>query len=449
MIANALKSQTSEHQACELLCLLQLCRLTDEQRERCASLASQLSFHHGWEWFFKTAKSNSAIVLTSDRLQELGISQPEDFKTRAQGIRTAANERAEHAHRILTEASKNGIEVIVLKGGLLGSVLYKDPAYKKMNDIDILVHFDQAQPMLDILKNQGLMSVGALFDQEEISQKSHHSPPFVTPDLKCMVGVHWGLTSPDSRWKPNYGLIWKQRQPATVFGANAFRMSWEENLLHLCIHLPFFKIGARELSDVYNLVLFSEPVVDWNLFNGLVQLWKAEDAAWRVLSLTSAVHELGVPKNLLNQWRMKSGSFTIKDTESRTKLGCALIATRSVQIGRIEKAFAIFKLTESYSEKVFAWAMTWILTFWPKRSEIAPITGVLSLPSLFDRCKARLKSLTYCWRAMAREYGTSPLIAITVLNIFSVIKASVLRPLGHHGKSIRQNPHYKILEMLE
>lgn len=448
-MANTLKSETSEHQACELLCLLQLCRLSDLERERCGSLASQLSFSKSWDWFFKIAKSNSAFVLTSDRLQELGIGQPEDFKARAKEIRATANERATHANQILTEASKTGIEVIVLKGGLLGSVLYQDPAYKKMNDIDILIRFDQAPIMLDLLKNLGLMSVGTLFNQEEISETSHHAPPFVTQDLKCMVGVHWGLTSPDSRWKPNYGLIWKQRQPVTVFGADAFRMSWEENLLHLCIHLPFFKIGARELSDVYNLILFSEPKIDWNLFNGLVQLWKAEDAAWRVLSLASALQNLSIPKNLFNQWRTKSASFTIKDTENRVKLGHALVATRSVQIGKIEKAFAIFKLTESYTEKVMAWAMTWILTFWPKRSELAAITGTLSLPTMTDRFKARVKSLTSCWRAMARDYGNGPLIAITVLNIFSIVKDSFMRPFRHHGKSIRQNPHYKILEMLE
>jgi hypothetical protein len=448
-MATKLQSKTSEHPACELLCLLQLCQLTEQNRERCGSLASQISFLNGWDWFFKIAQSNSAFVLTSNRLQELEIIQPEDFKSRALEIRNAANDRAQHAHRILSAAFDQGIEVIVLKGGLLGPVLYKDPAYKKMNDIDVLIHFDQAQSMLDLLKKLGLMSVGALFDQEEISPKSHHAPPFVTEDLKCMVGVHWGLTSPDSRWKPNTDLIWKRRQPATVFDAKAFRMSWEENLLHLCIHLPFFKIGVRELSDVYNLILFCEPALDWNFFNGLVELWKAEDAAWRVLSLTSALRELNVPEELLKRWRGRSRSFTIRDTERRIKLGPTLIATRSVQIGKIEKAFAIFKLSESYSEKFSAWLMTWILTFWPKRAELAAITGTLSLPRFADRVTARLQSITYCWRAMARDYGNLPLIAITLLNIFSVIKASLLWPVHRRGKSIRQNPHYKILEMLE
>jgi hypothetical protein len=119
-----------------------------------------------------------------------------------------------------------------------------------MNDVDVLIRRRDARLAIDVLGKAGFASVGALFGRDELSDDSHHTPPYVSEDLSCVVGLHWGLASPRSPWKPDTAGIWKRKAPAQVAGAPAFRMSWEDNLLHLCIHLPFFKTGLRELADV-------------------------------------------------------------------------------------------------------------------------------------------------------------------------------------------------------
>ncbi len=438
----------------ELLCLLNLAKPRPQDASRILSLAQQIE---DWDEFFELTIQNSALIWTARQLRQIDFdrSRMEQALQKNADLERSLLERAQGRSRwaaqFLDAAFKQGIEVIVLKGGLLGSVLYGDPAYKKMNDIDVLVQKSDAPRFAQLLRELRFSSVGMLLGKDEFEEDSHHCPPFVSEDLLCMVGIHWGLTSPYSVWKPDYEEIWKNRVPAQVSGVSAYRMSWEENLLHLCIHLPFFKIGVRELADVYNLVLFAEPKLDWARFDRLVSRWKAEDAAYRVISLANTLIECSPPQEMLNRWEGSASRFTLSDTQDRLKLGCALISTRSVQIGKIEKAFSIFRITESYSERVLAWLMTWKLTFWPSSKELPRIVARYGTGpfGILDMIKMRLLAGSYCWRAMARDYGQLALTVITLINIGIVFRETILRPFRKSGESIRKHPAAKLLEALE
>ena len=445
--------RTNVPSASALLSLLNLCRLNSRQKEQAVTLAHDI---RDWNGLLDLAEQNSATILTADRILELNLlpsPSPHDagrffqFLEKAKALKQAAEARTRHVTKILKAAHSEHLEVIVLKGGMLGSVLYGNPNYKKMNDIDVLVRFEDARRLAGLLRRKDFLSVGQLFGEEEFSDKSHHSPPFVSRDLKCMVGLHWGLTSPYARWKHDTGEIWQRKLAVTVCSAPAFRMSWEDNLLHLCIHLPFFKVGVRELADVYNIGLFAQPGIDWKCFDALVEKWRAEDAAWRVLSLSDCLQPLGVPRELLDKWQQHVTSFTRNDTMRRLALGQALIATRSVHIGKIEKAFSILRISRNFPERFFAWAATWKLTFWPKALELPRLQGVL--PGQTTWLWSRLTAGYHCWNAMARDYGQIPLTVVTLANVGIVMREMVLWPFRGKHSPIRKSEHYKILEALE
>jgi hypothetical protein len=396
-----------------------------------------------WVDFFDLASENSATLLTSQNLARLGAKPPglSDFDAKNQKVIWAAAERSRLAGEFLRLAHEASIEVILLKGALLGSALYGNPQYKKMNDIDVLVKREDAPRFADLLRSLKFMSVGHLLGSEEFDDSSHHCPPFVSEDSRSVVGIHWGLTSPYSVWRPDLDSIWKNRAPVEAFGTQAFRMSWEETLLHLCIHLPFFKIGVRELADVYNLGL--ECALDWPRFGSLVKKWKAEDAAYRVISLSNRLVSFSPPEGLLRDWKEKASRFTVHDTEFRLSMGREFVRTRSTHIGKIEKSFAILRLSSNYAERVGAWANTWRLTFYPPAKELRKIIpeekGFL----------ARLKVGNRVWQAMARDYGQAILIVLTLQNIGLVLKETLLRPFKPVGVRMRDSASGRLLESLE
>jgi hypothetical protein len=323
-----------------------------------------------------------------------------------------------------------------------------------MNDLDILVRRDDAEEAIEVMKGLGFQGVGALFGKKELSENSHHTPPYVSADLACVVGLHWGLVSPLSPWRPDTLGIWKRKTAIQVAGAPAFRMSWEDNLLHLCIHLPFFKTGLRELADVYNVAL--QGAIDWAEFARLAHRWRAEDAAYRVLALTDALLDLGVPGKYWRNWSVRASSFTLKDTEKRLIDAPGILRSRSTQAAKIEKAYAVFMLSENYAERVKAWAGMWAFALWPKEQELAKLSAERDLAHHRARLlRARLRAPRQLWNAMARDHGHLPLVAMSLVNAGVVVRETA-RFLVHQGlkrepqgRSLKEHPAVRLLEVLE
>lgn len=435
--------------ACELLCLLNIAAPTPTESSRLATLAQG---QPDWNELARLAELNAVQPLVFHRLRQTGLlgllpaGPGEAMEADYEKVRERNLRRVAWAAKFLEGASDRGIEVIVLKGSLFAEWIYRNRAYKKMNDLDVLVRRTDAPATVALLKELGFMGVGQLFGKAEIDDDSHHTPPFVSDDLACVVGLHWGLTSPLSPWKADIEEIWRERVPAPVADAPAFRMTWEHALLHLCIHLPFFKTGLRELADVVNVARLE---ISWNRFDSLVDAWKAADAAYRVIALADALVPLGVPPSMLERWKRLSGSFCRKDTRERLRDPERILESRCTQVAKIEKAYAIFRLTENYVEKAKAYAGMWAFLLWPREGELLKILPRPAGPGLAATAWARASAPVRIWRAMAREHGHAALAAMTVINAAAMAKSTLALPWRRPGKSLRAHPAAKLLEVLE
>jgi hypothetical protein len=436
----------------QLLSIVNLARIDSKSREMIEKLSDNIQ----WDIFLDLMDVNAVSVLTLKNIYSLKRKIPESsqlqsLREKTESIKKRAARRLEHARLLLGRLYAAGIEVILLKGGALGDLIYQDPCYKKMNDVDILIRFEQVKEAISIFQELGFRSVGALFGQEEISEKMHHCPPYVSQDLTCVIGLHWGLHSSLAPWHSDIRDVWKRKVPVNALGSHAFRMSWEDNLLHLCFHLPFFKIGLRELADVSNLIRFCDPKIDWKEVVQRAKEWGVEDPVFRVLSLARAFIPFEVPNEIIDSCRTKASAFSINDTERRLSQEGLLFRSRSVQIGRIEKAFSILQLSQVYSEKVQAWAATWLFTFWPNKVELKRIGAFRQDLAGFHLVYARFVVPVKIWRALARDYGHVPLILITGINIWKVVLATFKRPWEkpENRLSLADHPARKLLEVLE
>lgn len=441
-----------------LLVLLNIARRSPALQEEVSSLGEA---GLDWENLFKLAELNATLPLSWKGLESAGLAEriPAELAERWQAkiapITERNAKRVAWTQRLLEALHEAGVEVIVLKGSMLAGEVYHDLSYKKMNDVDVLVRRDDVKETIAVLKELKFKGVGALFGKNELSAQSHHTPPYVSADLACVVGLHWGLVSPLSSAKPDTAGIWKRRQAIQVAGAPAFRMSWEDNLLHLCIHLPFFKTGLRELADVYNLVLHAGSTLDWEELGRRARHWDAEDSVFRVLALTNALVDLGISNRLWNRWSDCATQFTLSDTEKRLIHAPAILRSRSTQAAKIEKAYAVFALSENYTERLKAWAGMWALLLWPKEEELAKLAALESEKALRGHrgrwMRARVRAPLQLWNAMARDHGHLPLAAMTVANAGILARETAKKVLGRggSGRKLKEHPAVKLLEVLE
>lgn len=349
--------------------------------------------------------------------------------------------------RFLAAADAEDLPVVLLKGIGFAETLYQEPTYKRMNDSDILVRPEHVDQMKKLLAELGFVCVTDLFGVSIFPEGSHHCPPYLSPDRACVVGLHWGLVSPSGPYQPDMEAIWRDAVSVDYGNTRAWSMSWEDNLLHLCIHLPFFKTGVRELADVYNIVL--GPGVDWQVFDARVRAAGAEDAVYRVMALADAMQCMHVPPGLVASWRAASTRFTVRDVDTRLSDVDLLVRSRSVHIADIERQQVIFLLSRDFGERFDAWRAIWSKFLAPSSEERGRLLGRKRRTSPLGRLRDRASASRRIWHALALDHGHGTLVAILVAALGVLGTSGVRHVVGKGGERLSDHPAAELLRMLE
>ena len=228
-------------------------------------------------------------------------------------------ERLETARPLFTEAAKAGIPIALLKGIYFAPTYYGDVGYKRMNDIDFLIKVADIDAMLALMHAHGYFPLGLIKqDDKKQASFSHHAPPYFHPTLRCVLGTHWGLISPRTPYKPDYEAMWQRVVPFEFLGERHHALHPVDNLHHLCIHLPHYKAGVRELADIYNL-LRAEPGLDWALFEAEVAKAGSQGPVFHALSLVQALLPAPAVAACLARLQPAVKGFLAKEAALRTR----------------------------------------------------------------------------------------------------------------------------------
>lgn len=154
-----------------------------------------------------------------------------------------------------------GVEPLVLKGSVLADLVYGDPLLRPSTDLDLLVRRSEVAAALAALE-----AVGARLptqNQIDFQLANSYDLGVVLPPLagrSGLVELHWDIAP--------RGLVtvdldtWRQRaQPCVLEGETCQRLSPEDTLLHLALHMRKHRyVGLRWLCDIAELVRrFSPP----------------------------------------------------------------------------------------------------------------------------------------------------------------------------------------------
>ena len=426
----------------ELLCLLNLAKLNEIQIIKIQILLYKVK---NWNLFFHLIDLNSVGLLSYKRLEKYHHDPNLNLKfknhlyllqNKILNSRKRINKSLLNLNIILEKMQQYRIEVIVLKGSLFANEIYEIPDYKKMNDIDILIRFEQVKEASIVLKELGYFCIIDKLDENtEFSKKTHHAPPYISSDKECVVGIHWGIHATNSCWNADIGGIWRRKEEITICNITAYRMSWEDNLIHLCIHLPFYKIGLREIADIYNLLIYSDPHIHYETLMQRIIEWNAFSPVYRALSFVVTlvpqfinIYELNF---ILNICKNYCSSYLIHDTNIRSSSHKILFSSRSTYISKIEKLFFVFKISGNYFEKLKAWTSMWSLTFFPPEIEVRKISRCYHDKKSIKYKLASLQTPFLILNSLARDHSLKLILMITFTNVIIIfletIKFSFLR----------------------
>lgn len=290
--------------------LLALCRahLTAADRQGIAELLAQPV---EWPRLAELAKLHGVVSLARHNLAVMGASGQvppsvwQDMQMAAAQVALDGMVRLQALRLAVPALQANGVQPILLKGYALAALLYPDPLLRPSADVDLLVQPEELPAACAALETIG----GRLPSQSKIAFQRAHSY-----DLACtlfplagrpvLVELHWNLAP--------RGLLaldldgWRERSQALALdGLNLRRLSSEDMLLHLALHMRKHRyVGLRWLNDVAELARRSAEYgesqpLDWGYVVAAARQAGMSVLLYTSLSLAQRLLSAPVPAEVL------------------------------------------------------------------------------------------------------------------------------------------------------
>jgi hypothetical protein len=222
---------------------------------------------------------------------------------------------AQQLQQLLAAFAGQSVEALVLKGALLAPTVYPEAALRPMNDIDLLFHPDDLPRVERVLESlgyegkhkaagQGPGVTKHLSTYRRRGEEGATPNPYLSAEGDRMVEPHASL---EESW---FGLkinitpgIWQRALPVTLHDQPAYRLSNEDQLLHLAVHAVFhFIMGALvflQLYDICRVVKVWGLSIDWEKLLLLSEQAGAQVFLYAGLYWSQQLYQAAIPETTL------------------------------------------------------------------------------------------------------------------------------------------------------
>ncbi len=201
---------------------------------------------------------------------------------------------------LLLECQQRGIPCIPIRGPVLAEQLYGDRSVRQMDDLDLLVHRKDLPAIKNIFKQFG-------YRQHEQRPGFHedfsYALEFVHPIHSFLVEPHWTLAYPPHLEIEPMRPVWMRCQRRRWMDIDIHCLSWEDLILHLCLHIQH-KGRQAPLLWFYELDLLTrrhELRLDWHVFIEQVRLMEQSTAIAEVLRALVETFRSSIPHSVVER----------------------------------------------------------------------------------------------------------------------------------------------------
>lgn len=195
---------------------------------------------------------------------------------------------------VLAALARAGVPALPLKGPVLAEALYDPPEERPFTDLDLLVRRADVPAALGVLAALGYRHLPG--GRPLAHERAHAAAAvFVREDDPSSVPVdlHWELVAPAGvvrRFPVPVEEVWARSVPAPEWGPLARRLSREDLLLYLALHLALHHPlgGGRWRQDIVRLLHRFGAVLDWAAVGERAERWGVRAAVAFALARVGA-----------------------------------------------------------------------------------------------------------------------------------------------------------------
>ncbi|MGK0367050.1 MAG: hypothetical protein ACI9QD_000183 [Thermoproteota archaeon] len=417
---------------CELLILLSRIENTESELQHINELVLKV---RDWSTFYELSEHNRFAPFIFKKLQSLKLDSHikgnvrDLFLENIKDIDFRNQKRLDEGKKFLSIFSKNKIQVIILKGIHFAQDFYNDPFYKRMNDIDIMIHKKDLKKIFKVYNDLKYFSAGELLGKsaEEHEEFSHHLPPFFSRNLDLMIGTHWELVSPMRPYQIDHKAIWDRVKTFNFLNLDLHAMAPIDNLHHLCVHLNKYKSGVREIADIYNLLRAYKGKIDWELFLKEVYKAKSYNPVYFALCLSHRLDPMSEVAFIIDELSEYVSQKTKREASEKCGTLKGLLLSRSIQITKVDKFFTSFKSTKDPKEKVYFYFKIWGSMLNPCNEEISRLSFIIK-PTKLQLLVGKIKVPYKLMSSLCDDLGTKMFLLLILYTTVVTLKTVLLSP---------------------
>ena len=260
-----------------------------------------------WEQCYQLIAANGVAPLVHSIIRDQGIFPPileQKLQKAHEHNRVRNIYLFSELKTVLSRFEVAGIPTILLKGVALSKEIYADVALRPLTDMDLLVHPEETESALNILKSLGYDSLmpergeksSLLFENEVLLVKPG--------PLRTVIEIHWSLLdSPHYQHYLDINWFWQTTDKLDFFGAPTFIFSPEAQLLHLCSHLMLHHSGRSLLwrHDIAEVIVHYNDTIDWGELLDRAKIYDLIIPTQNILSSVIAKWHLPVRSEILKR----------------------------------------------------------------------------------------------------------------------------------------------------
>lgn len=185
---------------------------------------------------------------------------------------------------------ENKIPHIIIKGSTVAKY-YPSPELRVMNDVDLVLHYDDKQKAEDIL-----LKNGAVFLPEE-SDIYNTACKFQNKNIELHYNIAYHINLPnDFDYEKYFKRLWDNIE---LIEGSTYQLNFAYNFIYDIFHTArhFYKngCGVRMLSDVALMIKNSDNNVDWNFIMNELELIGLKDFTVKLLWLCRKWFQISLP----------------------------------------------------------------------------------------------------------------------------------------------------------
>ena len=211
----------------------------------------------------------------------------------------AKNLALAHELRVVLEACQTqGLICAPLRGLTVADAVYHDLTVRPMGDLDLLARKGDLAALLSVLRGLGYTCVDRRPGFSE--EFSYTFECFKEEPVHVIIEPHWTLAYPPYVEQFDMDAVWNRCTSTELLGIQTLRLSPEDRLLNLCLHLAHHaKPPLLWIYELDRLIRGDQESLDWSLLMHTAQAAGVERLLMAALTITHESFHTPLPHHLL------------------------------------------------------------------------------------------------------------------------------------------------------